>query len=236
MRKGDICLEEFALSQYHVFTKKKHTTFLERIKVSKLKLEKLKDKVDLRLAAAVFVVYIWCLVWVIGLKYNSPWIYELREYMLKLPLSSRVGNNWIPFYSLVKSVENGTYAFNLDHFLNVVIYIPMGIYLFVFLDEKVRYRWSAVISLSVIAVSSLIFEIVQLFTGLGGCDGTDFVCNFFGGAVGFLLISVLRLLMKKHYVLSLNLVNVLCLIGFVPAGIYFLVNTIVNAGQYAPIL
>lgn len=204
--------------------------------MNKLKLEKLKDKVDFRLVAAVFVVYIWCLVWVIGLKYNSPWIYELREYMLKLPLSSRVGNNWIPFYSLVKSVENGTYAFNLDHFLNVVIYIPMGIYLFVFLDEKVKYRWSAVISLSVIAVSSLIFEIVQLFTGLGGCDGTDFVCNFFGGAVGFIIISVLRLLMKKHYNLSLNLVNVVCLIGFVPAGIYFVVNTIINAGQYAPIL
>lgn len=203
--------------------------------MNKLKFEKLKDKVDLRLVAAVFVVYIWCLIWVIGLKYNSPWIYELREYMLKLPLSSRVGNNWIPFYSLVKSVENGTYTFNLDHFLNVVIYIPMGIYLFIFLDEKVRYRWSAVISLSVIAVSSLIFEIVQLFTGLGGCDGTDFICNFFGGAVGFLIISVLRLLMKKHYNLSLNIVNIICLIGFVPASIYFLVNTIVNAGQYAPI-
>ena len=107
---------------------------------------------------------------------------------------------------------------------------------FVFLVEKLRYRWSVVISLSVILFPSLIFEIVQLFTGLGGCDGTDFICNFFGGAVGFLIISVLRLLMKKHYVLSLNLVNVVCLIGFVPVSVYFLVNTIINAGQYAPIL
>ena len=80
------------------------------------------------------------------------------------------------------------------------------------------------------------FETVQLFTGLGGCDGTDFVCNFFGGAVGFIIISVLRLLMKKHYNLSLNLVNVVCLIGFVPVSVYFLVNTILSAGQYAPIL
>ena len=204
--------------------------------MNKLKLEKLKDKVDLRLVAAVFVLYIWCLVWVIGLKCNSPWIYELREEMLNLPFSSRVGNNWIPFYTLVKSVENGTNAFSLDYFLNVLIYIPMGIYLFILLDEKVRYGWSAVISLSVIAVSSFIFETVQYFTGLGGCDGTDFICNFFGGAVGFLIISILRLLVKKHYYLSVNVVNLVCLIGLVPAGVYFLVNTIINAGQYAPIL
>lgn len=203
--------------------------------MNKQKLEKLKTQTDIHLAVVVFVVYLWCIIWVIGLKFNAEWVYEIREYMLKLPIASRVGNNWIPFYSVVTSVENGTYSFSLDHFLNVVVYIPMGVYLFVFF-QKLPYKFNALVSLCIVAVSSLIFEIVQLFTGLGGCDGTDFACNFFGGVVGFLLVSVLKLKMTKNFTFAFNLTNAFCLVLSLPAGVYFLVNTILNAHLYAPIL
>ena len=142
-----------------------------------------QDNLNLKILVAIFVTYLWCLVWVVGLKFNSDWLYELREYMLKLPLESRVGNNWIPFYSLIKSVQEGTYKFNLDHLLNVVIYIPMGIYLYLFMFKKMKYSLVVIVSVAVFMVTSICFEVAQLYTGTGGCDGTDFACNFFGGCI-----------------------------------------------------
>lgn len=186
-----------------------------------------------KLIVALFVTYLWCIVWVIGLKFNADWIYELREYMLKLPVKSRVGNNWIPFYSLVKSIGDGTYSFNLDHLMNVVIYIPMGILVYLLTYKKMRY-WAVVVTvLSLSAVTSIIFEVVQLYTGIGGCDGTDFACNFFGGGVGLLLMIILRRL--KNFEQIANIVSFCCILVAVPLGVYMLVNTILCAGQYAPI-
>ena len=193
-----------------------------------------QDNLNLKILVAIFVTYLWCLVWVVGLKFNSDWLYELREYMLKLPLESRVGNNWIPFYSLIKSVQEGTYKFNLDHLLNVVIYIPMGIYLYLFMFKKMKYSVVVIVSVAVFMVTSICFEVAQLYTGTGGCDGTDFACNFFGGCIGLFLMIVAQRYVKNFEKIA-NVVNTVCLIIFVPIGIFMIVNTGLNAGQYAPI-
>jgi glycopeptide antibiotics resistance protein len=192
-----------------------------------------EQNLNIKILVALFVTYLWCLVWVIGLKFNADWIYELRVHMLGLPLKSRVGNNWIPFFSLVKSIGDGTYKFNLDHLMNVVIYIPMGILTYLLTYKKLKY-WAVVfVVIAVSAVTSIIFEVVQLYTGIGGCDGTDFACNFFGGGIGLVLMIVLRHL--KNFERVANIVSFCCLLVAVPLGVYMFVNTILCAGQYAPI-
>ena len=109
----------------------------------------------------------------------------------------------------------------------------MGILVYLLTYKKMRY-WAVVATvLSLSAVTSIIFEVVQLYTGIGGCDGTDFACNFFGGGVGLLLMIILRRL--KNFEQIANIVSFCCILVAVPLGGYMLVNTILCAGQYAPI-
>lgn len=71
----------------------------------------------------VFCLYLFLLIWVIALKFNADWLPALGKEMRALPIEKRVV--LIPFQTLI---SNGFY-FHLDYFLNVIIYIPMGLIL-----------------------------------------------------------------------------------------------------------
>lgn len=71
----------------------------------------------------VFCLYLFLLIWVIALKYNADWLPDLGKEMRALPIEKRVV--LVPFQAFI---SNGFY-FSLDYFLNVIIYIPMGLIL-----------------------------------------------------------------------------------------------------------
>jgi glycopeptide antibiotics resistance protein len=109
--------------------------------------------------------------------------------------------------------------------MNAVIYVPLGIYLALLL--KPRHRLA--VSFSIVFFSSVLFELIQLVTGFGGCDGTDLFCNTCGGILGYLLfVLLLRRLPPK----AINLINAaVILLSFLPAG-YAVVNTLLHLELY----
>lgn len=140
------------------------------------------DALNHKILYILMTEYLILLIWVIALKCNAPWLQELGEEMRSLPFNSRVGRLIIPFY---KMIDKGIY-FDLDYFMNVLIYIPLGIFLSFITKKKIF------LNLAIIFISSAIFEAVQYVTGFGGCDSSDLVCNFLGGILGILLYKLLR--------------------------------------------
>jgi glycopeptide antibiotics resistance protein len=166
-----------------------------------------------------FSFYLFLLIWIIALKFNADWVKEIGEYFRSLPLQERVGMGFIPFYSMFK---NGFY-FNLDYFMNVIIYLPLGIYLKQIFENK---NWLIII---IVIFSSLIFEIIQLLTGFGGCDGSDLFCNSLGGILGILLGHLFKKILSNK---SINVINLSIIIVFTPFVVYALINTIVHWDMY----
>ena len=168
-----------------------------------------------------FSIYLFLLIWIIALKFNAEWLPEIGRYFRKMPLMERVGKKIIPFYDMY---EKGIY-FNKDYFWNVIIYMPLGIYLLIILKN----RHKCLTSIIIIILSSFIFEFIQLVTGFGGCDGSDLVCNTLGGVVGLILYL---LLIKKFPSRVINIINLLAIIFFLPLGIHAFINTIMNLHLY----
>ncbi len=156
--------------------------------------------------------YIILLIWVIALKCNAPWVKVLGEEMRSLPFEVRLGKRYIPFYDMF---TKGIY-FNLDYFMNVLIYIPLGILLSFIADKK------TFLNLTIIFTSSAIFEAVQYITGFGGCDGSDVVCNFLGGALGIMLYKFLRPRVSDA---TVNRILLVTSIISLPIVLYSVVNT-----------
>lgn len=162
--------------------------------------------------------YIILLIWVIALKCNAPWLKELGEEMRSLPFEVRV-LQVIPFYNMIK---DGIY-FDLDYFLNVLIYIPLGIFLSFIADKK------TFLNLAVILTSSAIFEAVQYVTGFGGCDSSDIVCNFLGGLLGIMLYKFLR---PRASDTTVNQIVRITSIISLPIVLYAVINTAVHWQLY----
>lgn len=167
---------------------------------------------DHKILYLLMAEYVILLIWVIALKCNASWVKELGEEMRSLPFEARVGHLIIPFYRMI---TNGIY-FDLDYFLNVLIYIPLGIFLS-FITEKKTF-----LKLAVIFTSSAIFEGVQYVTGFGGCDGSDVVCNFLGGTLGILLYKLFRSHISDATVNRIALVTSMLSL---PIVLYAVINT-----------
>lgn len=164
-----------------------------------------------------FGLYLALLIWVIALKCNLEIILQSAPEMRSLPFKSRARLVPHVFSSSKPSM------LSLDYFLNVVIYVPMGLYLMLISKEKISF--CVLISFA----SSLAFEVEQFFTGFGGCDVTDIICNVLGGVIGVVIYKILR---KQTSDKTVNKAN-LCVIALcTPVVIFAIVNTIVNRRLY----
>jgi glycopeptide antibiotics resistance protein len=118
------------------------------------------------LAIVLFVVYALLLVGIILFKF--PFQYELTNSGREL--------NLIPFAgSFADHRGFGTG----DIISNVLIFLPLGVYLSMF-----RSRWSFARRIVVVAATSVAFEAIQYAFGIGRSDITDVLCNTAGGLVG----------------------------------------------------
>lgn len=177
--------------------------------------------INKKLMITAFISYLIIVLWVIVFKFNASWIEEVRIYELSQPYLERIGLEWIPFYTVINQFKEGNY-FDLDHLLNIIIYIPIGLYLKLItkLDNKKI--------ILIIILSSLIFEIEQSITCIGGLDGTDLVTNFIGGLIGLISFK----LINKFKIKYINLMNISLLIISLPLAIYAIINTIINFDLY----
>lgn len=187
------------------------------IKQSLIEQKLIGEKLNRATLWTAFGLYLALVIWVIGFKCNIEIILQSAPDMRSLPFKYRV--RFIPFNFLS---SNGP-MLSLEYFLNVLIYVPMGIYLMFVAKEKVG------ICVLISFASSLAFEVEQYFTGFGGCDITDIICNVLGSAIGVFIYKKLR---KKVMDKSVNKANLLVIALSTPVVVFAIVNTIINRQLY----
>lgn len=76
---------------------------------------------------------------------------------------------------------------------NIFLFSPLG-----FLVPLLRPRLSKLVQIAALAFGiSLLLELIQLLTGLGGFDVDDLLLNVLGGLLGWLAFQVLRWLVRS---------------------------------------
>lgn len=125
-----------------------------------------------RLVPVLFLIYLALLVWIILLKLQ----FSLQD------LDTGRSVNLIPFYY---DKEIGT-AFHLKEVLeNLLIFVPMGIYLQMLLPKRRLHT-----KLIIIAGTSLLLEALQYVLAIGRSDITDLLTNTAGGLLGLVLYCI----------------------------------------------
>lgn len=180
----------------------------------------MKQSTSKKLNIWAFALYLWLLVWVIALKFNSKVVIADSHTYATWSLAERLGKNWIPFYSLKADYDwDGI----LQPLMNLLIYLPFGFYVKHFTQNNAK---TVLIALA----SSLAFELLQLFTGLGSCDATDVIINTLGAVIGMLLYGI-----KARPKLQDGF-NVVFTCLLTPVAVYALVNTILCWHLYKGLL
>jgi glycopeptide antibiotics resistance protein len=133
-------------------------------------------------------------------------------FLIKLLILSRVSLsenrsiNLIPFYSITEYISGSTS--NLKRFAfsnvvgNIVIFVPLGLYLPLLKKDK-----RVITNLLFIFLVSLFVEIIQGLFGLGASDIDDIILNCLGGWIGILgykfSLFILRDEKKVHTVITI---------------------------------
>ena len=173
-------------------------------------------------------IYIVILIWGIILKASNINILPDFNYMIKLDLYSRFTRSPLnPFSMTYTKVE-----YNI---LNVAAFIPYG-FIISALSEKKTVLKAARLSL----LLSLIFEILQIFTAIGGFATNDLMYNTLGGIVGFVIFAVLDLVTNRFTEKTrediTRAVVIICYICFVPLAIYGVGKTIYHLDFYISLI
>ena len=140
----------------------------------------MKKKTINLLLIVPFVFYTGFLFWNILFKYVSP----LEVFSGDRYLSRTI--NLIPFNDIIQGNYN-----KLDLFGNIILFIPLGIYISILLDKDKTLK-----NMLIILIVSLVFESCQYIFGIGATDITDIITNTFGGVIGIYVYKMLILLFK----------------------------------------
>ena len=128
----------------------------------------------------LFLIYLILLVWII--------LFKLQFSIHDLDMVRSV--NFIPFYY---DKEIGTEFHLKEVFENLLIFVPMGIYLQMLLP-KGRFHGK----LAVIAGTSLLLETAQYVLAIGRSDITDLLTNTSGGLLGLALYCIIARLLRNR--------------------------------------
>lgn len=128
----------------------------------------------------LFLIYLALLVWIILFKLQ----FSIHD------LDTVRSINLIPFYY---DKDVGT-AFHLKEVLeNLLLFVPMGIYLQMLLS-----KWRFHGKLIIIAGTSLLLEMVQYVLAIGRSDITGLLTNTAGGFLGLALYCIVAGLLRKR--------------------------------------
>lgn len=137
-------------------------------------------------ARVIFVIYLFLLVWLIMFKLNPNPLRVVGYRSLGL----------VPFSNI--TVINGRTDYR-ETLLNVVAFIPLGVYLHVF-----RPRWPLLRVIALCLSVSFSFEALQYIFALGATDVTDLITNTGGGIIGIALAYFLERVFGEKYVTIIN--------------------------------
>lgn len=128
--------------------------------------------------------------------------------------------NIIPFYSITEYMSGSTASLKRFAFSNlvgnIVIFIPLGIYLPLLKKDK-----RVIINLLFIFIVSLFVEIIQGLLGIGASDIDDIILNCLGGWVGVLGYKFLLLLLLDEKKVRTTIIILSATVGL-PVLLYLL--------------
>jgi glycopeptide antibiotics resistance protein len=132
----------------------------------------------------LFVIYLVALCWILLFKLGVRFSYMAER---------RV--NLVPF--------NGRAVLHGEAIMNVVIFVPFGIYAGVLFQ-----RWTFGKKLFFFFGISLLFEALQFIFKIGAFDVTDIITNTIGGALGLILFQAIGKLfsntVKTQYFINIT--------------------------------
>ncbi len=146
-----------------------------------------------KITKLLFSIYLAALVWILLLKLGVKFSY----------MGSR-SVNLIPFREAL--MANG----KIDHgeiILNIVIFIPLGIYAGVLYE-----RWNFRTKIIFIGSISLAFESLQYIFKIGAFDITDIITNTTGGIIGLLIYQGIEKVFNNS-VKTQKIINVMAAIA-----------------------
>lgn len=193
-----------------------------------------KEKTLKIISTILFTLYIGLLIWIVMFKCNLiNSIHLSYDYLKDMTIKERLNVFNIPFKNYFpESIDAPKYLFNSDDLLNIIIFIPIGLYIAYF-SKKFKFIKVFIITLLI----SLFFELFQLFSLIGSFAVQDFITNITGGLIGYIvykLIFIKGLQPKK--ILILNILSILLIILFIPILLYAIKNTISNIDIYLDII
>ena len=139
-----------------------------------------------KLTNVLFIIYLIALFWILLFKLGVRFSYMEKRNV-----------NLIPFGKIDVS----------EIILNVVIFVPLGIYAGVLFK-----RWVFVKKLVFFFLISLMFEVLQLIFRIGAFDITDIITNILGGIIGLLIFEAIEKLFNNS-VKSQKFITIIAAIG-----------------------
>lgn len=148
-----------------------------------------KSKSQRIVSYVVFGIYFVFLVWLVLFKLNIN-LTEVRHARTV---------NLIPFWC---DTGAGSLLHLQEMFCNVLIFIPLGIYVCIFWQDIAF--WKKILPCFAL---SLLFETLQFAFALGVSDVTDLITNTLGGVVGILLYTLLRGALREKCIPVINILG-----------------------------
>lgn len=169
----------------------------------------------------IFLFYIYLLLDLLIFKYISPMeLFDSNRYFMR-------DVNLIPFHTISNYLFGGFdvswSVASSNVFGNILIFIPLGIYLYIL---KKNMKLST--SLLWIFLTSLSAEMIQYILGVGSSDIDDIILNFSGGAIGILLYKVLYFAFKSETRVKTVITITSSVIGL-PILVMYILVTIANS-------
>lgn len=160
---------------------------------------------DKKISKTLFIVglvfYIFLILWIIIFKNVSP---------LELFSSNRYFSrtlNLIPFDDILTGGHN-----YLDIWGNVLLFIPLGIYMNIIKKNSKTYE-----KIYKIAAISLLFEVSQYVFAIGASDITDIITNTTGGIIGMGIHAVITKIFKRDYKVK-EFISICSVISIIPSS------------------
>jgi len=173
-----------------------------------------RERIKIVFLYGVFILYILLLIKILLLSRVS-----LLELFNSQSTSDR-SINLIPFHSIMEFISGNTanakrFAFG-NVIGNIVIFIPLGIYLSLFKNDK-----RVITNLLFIFIVSLSVEIIQWLLGIGTSDIDDIFLNCLGGWIGILGYRFLLFILRDEKKVYTAITILSAIIGL-PVTIYLL--------------
>lgn len=146
-----------------------------------------------KLTNALFIIYLIVLCWILLFKLGVRFSYMENRNVNFIPFGDSLGSNG--------KINTG------EIILNVLIFIPLGIYIGILFK-----RWTWIKHLLSFFLISLMFEGLQFILSIGAFDITDIITNTTGGIIGLIVFEVIEKLFNNS-IKAQKFINIIAAIG-----------------------